>query len=153
MANTACTYKNTLASSKPGEKKTRGRPPKKCAVASSNSDTTKRKKCKKPSCTVKNTLASSKPGEKKKPGRPRKDCAVASAKSVEVKEKSKKKKKDAEDPRDIPEDIPFMNEDEVSIVSLFSFFESDNKISLESLGVPEESAIPTVLEEPAITSG
>ncbi len=65
----------------------------------------------------------------------------------------KKKKKDAEDPQDIPEDIPFMNEDEVSIFSLFSFFESDNKISLESLGVPEESAIPTVLEEKAITSG
>jgi hypothetical protein len=43
-----------------------------------------------------------------------------------------------------------MNEDEVSIVSLFSFFESDNKISLESLGVPEEPVIPTVLEEPAI---
>ncbi len=43
-----------------------------------------------------------------------------------------------------------MNEDEASIVSLFSFFESDNKISLESLGVPEEPAIPTVLEEPAI---
>jgi len=167
MANTARTYKNTLASSKPGEKETRGRPPKKCAVASSNSDTTKPKKCKKPSRTVKNTLASSKPGEKRKPGRPRKDCAVASAKSVGVKEKSTKKKKasaksvgvkekstkkkkDAEDPQDIPEDIPFMNEDEVSIVSLFSFFESDNRISLESVGVPELPAIPTVLEEPAI---
>jgi hypothetical protein len=77
MANTARTYKNTLASSKPGEKKTRGRPPKKCAVASSNSGTTKRTKRQKPSCTVKNTLASSKPGEKKKPGRPHKNCAVA----------------------------------------------------------------------------
>ena len=76
--------------------------------------------------------------------------AVASAKSVGVKEKSTKKKKYAEDPQDIPEDIPFMNEDEVSIVSLFSFFESDNKISLESLGVPKEPAIPTVLKEPAI---
>jgi hypothetical protein len=43
-----------------------------------------------------------------------------------------------------------MNEDEVSLVSLFSFFESDNKISLESLGVPEELAIPTILKEPAI---
>ena len=99
MANTARTYKNTLASSKPGEKKTHGRPHRKCAVASSNSGTTKRKKCQKPSHIVKNTLASSKPGEKKKPGRPRKDCAVASAKSVWVKEKSTKKKKDAEDPQ------------------------------------------------------
>jgi hypothetical protein len=64
---------------KTGEKKTRGRPPKKCAIASSNSDATKRKKCKKPSCTVKHTLASSKPDEKKKPGKPRKHRAVASA--------------------------------------------------------------------------
>ena len=58
--------------------------------------------------------------------------------------------KDAEDPQDIPEDIPFMNEDEFSLVSLFSFLKSDNKITMESLGVLEEPAIPTILEEPAI---
>ena len=147
MANTARTYKNTIASSKPGEKKTCGRPRKNCAVASSYSGTVKQQKTTR---TVKNTLASSKPGKKKNPGRPRKNCAVGSSKSDGVKEKSKKKKKDAEDHQDTPEDIPFMNEDEVSLVSLFSFFESDNKISLENLGVLKEPAIPTALEEPVI---
>ncbi len=47
---------------------------------------------------------------------------------------SNEKKKDVKDPEDIPEDIPLMNEDEFSLVSLFSFLESDNKITMESLG-------------------
>ena len=56
---------------------------------------------------------------------------------------SNEKKKDVKDPEDIPEDIPLMNEDEFSLVSLFSFLESDNKITMESIGVLEEPAIPT----------